>query len=62
MGPLGLSAYALAKNCRVPRIRIERLARYLGTSAQFWMNLQSAYELVTADSKAIDQISPREAA
>mgnify|MGYP006268407005 CR=1 FL=1 len=77
MEPLGLTAYALAKYCRVPRTRIERLAReetsvtadtalrlarYFGTSAQFWMNLQSAYDLVTADSKDINQISPREAA
>ena len=77
MEPLGLTAYALAKHCRVPRTRIERLAReetpvtadtalrlarYFGTSAQFWMNLQSAYDLVTADSKAISQISPRKAA
>jgi addiction module HigA family antidote len=55
MVPLGLSAYALAQECHVPRTRIERLAReetpvtadtalrlgrYFGTEPEFWMNLQ----------------------
>ena len=43
-----------------------RLSRYLGTTAQFWMNLQSAYDLKRAakDSAArIEQdIRPRKAA
>jgi addiction module HigA family antidote len=58
--PLGLSPGALAKTCRVPRIRIERLAKEqtaatadtalrlakaLGTSPQFWLNLQISYDL-----------------
>jgi len=29
-----------------------RLARYFGTSAEFWMNLQAAYELRNARSRA----------
>ena len=29
-----------------------RLARYLGTSPQFWMNLQSAYDLSVAEQQS----------
>jgi addiction module HigA family antidote len=65
LAPLGLSALALARACGVPRTRIERLAReetgvsgdtavrlaaYFGTTPEFWMNLQSQYELETARS------------
>jgi addiction module HigA family antidote len=57
--PLGLSANALATALKVPANRIQaiikgqrgitadtalRLAQYFGTSAEFWMNLQQAYE------------------
>ncbi len=57
---LGLSARALAKALGVPTNRVTgilngeravtadtalRLSRYLGTSAEFWMNLQAAYDL-----------------
>ena len=77
MRPLDLSGYALAKACRVPRTRIERLAReetpvtadtalrlgrYFGTGAEFWMNLQTAFDLVIADDKSIRTITPRKAA
>ena len=58
--PLGLTAYALAKACGVPRTRIQRLAReetpvtadtalrlsrYFGTTAEFWMGMQAQYDL-----------------
>ena len=58
--PLGLSQYRIAKDIRVPARRINeivmgkraispdtaiRLGRYFGTSAQFWINLQSYYDL-----------------
>ncbi len=64
--PLGLSALAVAKACGVPRTRIERLSReeigvsgdtavrlaaFFGTTPEFWMNLQSQYELETARSE-----------
>ena len=57
---LGLTAYALAKALRVPPNRITgivngeraitadtalRLARYFGTTPEFWLNLQSHYDL-----------------
>ncbi len=60
MEELGLSARAFAKALHVPANRITgilneqraitadtalRLARYFGTTAEFWLNLQSAYEL-----------------
>jgi addiction module HigA family antidote len=58
--PLALSAHALAIELKVPAPRINdivrerraitpdtalRLARYLGTTAQFWLNLQTSYDL-----------------
>jgi len=58
--PLGLSQYRLAHDISVPPRRINeivhgtrsitadtalRLARYLGTSDRFWLNLQARYDL-----------------
>ena len=58
--PLGLSQYRLAQDISVPPRRINeivhgkrsvsadtalRLGRYFGTSEQFWLNLQSHYDL-----------------
>lgn len=78
--PLGLTPYALAKLLGVPRTRIERLtreetpvtpdtalrlARYFGSSPEFWMNLQTAFDLNFAASQKEDElnaISPRVAA
>jgi len=63
MIPLGLSANALAMALRVPTPRINdiarerrtvtadtalRLARYFGTSAEFWLGLQSDFDMKTA--------------
>jgi addiction module HigA family antidote len=60
LGPLELSQYRLAKDINVPPRRINeivhgkraitadtalRLARYFGTSARFWLNLQAQYDL-----------------
>jgi addiction module HigA family antidote len=60
--PHGLTAYAAARLMGVPRTRIERvvrgekpvtvdsarrLARLLGTSEAFWLNLQQRYDLLT---------------
>ncbi len=78
--PLNLSAYQLARRLRVPPPRVNdivlerrgisadtavRLARFFGTSEQFWLNLQSNYEisLVKAEHAAeIALIEPRTAA
>ena len=58
--PMGLSQYRLAKEIHVPARRINeivhgtrgvsadtalRLARYLGTSERFWLNLQTQFDL-----------------
>lgn len=71
LGPLGLSAHALAQALRVPATRINdvvnerrgitadtalRLARYFGTTAEFWLNLQSAFDLRTAEGALKSQI------
>ena len=77
LDPLGMSVNALALALRVPAPRINdvvrgkraisadtalRLERYLGASAQFWLNLQNEYDLHHA---AVDpshgQIKPRAA-
>jgi addiction module HigA family antidote len=57
--PMGLTQYRLAQAIHVPQTRIAaivkdgraitadtalRLARFFGTSADFWLNLQSQYE------------------
>lgn len=70
MKPLGLSMNKLATDLRVPVTRIAeicherraittdtalRLARYLNTSAAFWVNLQGRYELEVAE----DEISAK---
>ena len=66
MQPLRLSMNRLALDLRVPVTRIAeivherrgitpdtalRLARYFNTSAAFWMNLQTAYDLAVAADK-----------
>ena len=58
--PLDITQYRLAKDISVPPRRINeivhgvrsitadtalRLARYLGTSERFWLNLQARYDL-----------------
>lgn len=58
--PMGISQYQLAKDISVPPRRINeivlgkravtadtalRLARHLGTSERFWLNLQARYDL-----------------
>lgn len=34
-----------------------RLSRYFGTSAEFWLNLQTRYELDLAEDRAAEQIA-----
>ena len=81
MAPLGLSINALSRDLHVPVTRLSeivnrrrgiagdtalRLARYFGNSAQFWLNLQGAYEIevaVRTSGKDIERhVLPREAA
>jgi len=77
----GLTVNALAMSLRVPANRIGaiikgrrgitadtalRLARYFGTSAQMWINLQARYDFEMAEDSLKDQIErevlPRTAA
>jgi addiction module HigA family antidote len=72
LSPLNLSAPALARTLGVPRTRIERLAneqvdlspdtalrlaRYFGTSPEFWMGLQSRYAIERAQDRLGDELS-----
>jgi addiction module HigA family antidote len=74
--PMAMSAYALAKRLRVPPPRINdivlerrgitadtalRLSRFFGTTEQFWLNLQDAYDVgrVKAElARELEQIEP----
>lgn len=78
---IGISLNELARALRVPMNRISaivngrraitvdtamRLARYFGTSPQYWLNLQTAYDLEVARQQMQTQIEkevlPRTAA
>lgn len=69
--PLNLKPYTLARKLGVPRTRIERLvaevtpvtpdtalrlARFFGTTAQFWMNMQAAYDLSVEGEAKKDEL------
>jgi len=78
--PLALSVYAFANAIKVPRSRANdivrgrraittdtalRLARYFGTTPEFWIHLQARYDLDVAERdlrKRIDkEVAPRAA-
>ena len=76
MEPFGLSGYKLAQAISVKAQAISditlkkrgisaemalRFAKFFGTSEQFWMNLQDAYELArarTRTGKRVEKIRP----
>ena len=79
--PTGISVHRIAMDLRVPANRIAeivkgeravsadtalRLARYLGTSAEFWLGLQSDYDLEKAKdefaAKIAREVRPRKRA
>lgn len=68
LDPLGISAIGLAKIIGVPRTRIERLvkeqtavtpdtalrlSKALGTTPEFWINMQSNFDIASA-RKTVD--------
>jgi addiction module HigA family antidote len=68
---MGITRYRLAKSIGVPQRRIDeicagkraitadtalRLARFFGTDAQSWMNLQAEYDLESASITLTDRI------
>ena len=78
LDPLGMSPITLAKRFHVPRTRIERLvkgetaltvdtairlATFFGTTPEYWMNLQRAWDLAHArETVDVSDITPLEAA
>ena len=69
--PMGITQYRLAKSIGVSQRRIGeiisgkrsitadtalRLARYFGTDAQSWMNLQAHYDLTVAEEQLSDRL------
>ncbi len=81
MKPLGLTVKGLARELRVPVSRMSeivngrrainadaalRLSRYFGNTPEFWINLQTAYDLrITIHSSASRierEVRPRQAA
>jgi addiction module HigA family antidote len=69
--PMGITQYRLAKSIGVPQRRIGeivagrraitadtalRLAKFFGTDAQSWLNLQTHYDLTIAESNMSDQL------
>lgn len=80
LAPLDMSPYALAAVLRVPRTRIERLvreetalttdtalrlARYFGTTPEFWLGIQNRFDVETARltlDADITAIKPRKTA
>jgi addiction module HigA family antidote len=80
LAPLEMTVYRLAKETGLSQIHLHeiikgkrsitaatalRLARYMGTTARFWMNLQASYDLEEAEQQlgdALARIRPREPA
>ena len=70
--PMEISQYRLAKDISVPARRINeivhghraitadtalRLGRYFGISAQFWLNLQSHYDLAVEEDRIGERLA-----
>ena len=69
--PLAISQYRLSKDIRVPPVRINeivhgkrgitadtalRLAKFFGTTAEFWMNLQIHFDLEVQREVSAEQL------
>jgi addiction module HigA family antidote len=69
--PLEMTPYGLAKKLRVPRTRIERivaekigisadtalrLGKFFKTSPQFWLNMQTSYDIKIAEAALKDDL------
>ena len=72
LGPMKITQYRLAKDISVPARRINeivhgtraitadtalRLGRYFGVSAQFWLNLQSHYDLAVQQDRIGERLA-----
>ena len=73
--PMGITRYRLAKSISVSQRRIGeivsgnrsitadtalRLARFFGTDAQSWMNLQTHYDLAVTEESISDRLGKRD--
>lgn len=71
--PMGISQYRLAKTIHKPQSAISDivngrraitaemawlLGKALGTSARFWLNLQTTYDLKTIDDSKMPRVEP----
>ncbi|MDB5523384.1 MAG: higA [Rhizobium sp.] len=71
LAPLEMTPYALAKKLRVPRTRIERivaekigisadtalrLGKFFRTTPQFWLNMQTSYDIKIAEAALHDDL------
>ncbi len=69
---LGITAYRLAKDTNMPGSRVDqilkqnrgitvdtamRLAAYLGTTEQYWLNLQNSYDIANHEIEDIQAIA-----
>ena len=74
LAPLEMSAHALALELKVPAPRINdivrerrtitpdtalRLARYFGTTPQFWLNMQTSYDLKITEQEVGSKIAKK---
>lgn len=70
--PMGISAYRLAQETHIQQTRISqilngtrritadtaiRFSIFFGTTAEFWLNLQNAYDLEETNKKQFEQFS-----
>jgi addiction module HigA family antidote len=70
--PMGISAYRLAKEANLPQTRISeivrgkrritadtalRVAKFFGTTPQFWLGLQDDYDLEEQQEKLADELA-----
>jgi addiction module HigA family antidote len=70
--PLGITAYRLAKETRIPQTRLSeilkgrrritadtalRFSKYFGTSPQFWLGLQNDFDLEDEKAKIESELS-----
>ncbi len=69
--PLGITAYRLSKDLRIPQTRISeiikgnrritadtaiRLSKYFGNSAKFWLGLQDDYDIEEENNQKANDI------
>ncbi len=69
--PMKISQYKLAKDLNIPQTRVSeivkgrrrvtadtalRLSKYFGTSARFWLGLQTDYDLEASTEALVDEL------